>query len=128
MAKKNTQVEDTKVEEQQAPVVEVQAPVEETKVPEVKEAPVPVLLSSGKWAYGPTTTITCEDCGAERIIKIQDAFQVTRCIPCQKKAQNAKRNAKMKAKGKEARNAKRLEEAYRLVAEAEAAKKAAEQQ
>ena len=128
MAKKNTQVEDTKVEEQQAPVVEVQAPVEETKVPEVKEAPVPVLLSTGKWAYGPTTTIQCEDCGAERIIKIQDAFQVTRCAACQKKAQNKKRNAKMSAKNKEARNAKRLEEAYKLVAEAEAAKKAAEQQ
>ena len=115
MAKKNAQVKDTKVEEQQAPVVEVQAPVEETKVPEVKEAPVPTLLSSGKWAYGPTTTITCEDCGAERIIKIQDAFQVTRCIPCQKKAQNAKRNAKMKAKGKADREAKALEAAYALI-------------
>lgn len=127
MAKKNAQVKDTKVEEQHAPVVEVQTEVE-TPVAEVPAAPVPVLLSSGKWAYGPTTTITCIDCGAERTIKIQDAFQVTRCIPCQKRAQNAKRNAKMKAKGKEARNAARLEEAYRLVAEAEAAKKAAEQQ
>lgn len=127
MAKKNAGAQNEVIEVVVVPVDEVQAEVE-TTVAEVTAAPVPVLLSSGKWAYGPTTTITCEDCGAERIIKIQDAFQVTRCIHCQKKAQNAKRNAKMKAKGKEARNAARLEEAYKLVAEAEAAKKAAEQQ
>ena len=117
MAKKNTVVKTPVVivEEQQAPVVEV-------KVPE--PAPVPVLLSSGKWAVGPTTEITCVDCGAPRLIKIQDAFQVTRCTACQKKAQNKKRAQKKAAKGKADRQAKALETAYRLVAEAEAAKKA----
>lgn len=29
-------------------------------------------------------TINCCDCGEERIIKVQDAFQVKRCVACQK--------------------------------------------
>lgn len=55
--------------------------------PEVVE----VILSSGKISTGKTVVITCIDCGAERIIKIQDAFQVKRCVACQKKATNRKR-------------------------------------
>jgi hypothetical protein len=33
---------------------------------------------------GATTIIQCADCGADREIKVQDAFQVKRCKPCQK--------------------------------------------
>lgn len=36
-------------------------------------------------------TINCADCGAERQIKVQDRFQVTRCESCQKKFRAAKR-------------------------------------
>ena len=39
-------------------------------------------------------TINCCDCGAERIIKIQDQFQVKRCPECQKAHRNAMRRAK----------------------------------
>jgi hypothetical protein len=31
------------------------------------------------------TSIACVDCGQERVIKVQDAFQVKRCSPCQTK-------------------------------------------
>lgn len=79
--------------------------------------PEPVMLSTGKWAVGPTTTIHCVDCGAERIIKIQDAFQVTRCAACQKKAQNKKRAQKKKEKNRAASLEKRLAEARALLAE-----------
>jgi len=104
--------------------VTVETPVEipetlvEKKV-EIPEPPIPVLLSSGKWTFGPTTTITCQDCGKERVIKIQDSFQVTRCVECQKKRQNRIRNEKRKAANKAKRDAQKLAEAYRLVAEAE---------
>lgn len=37
------------------------------------------------------TTIQCVDCGAPREIKVQDAFQVKRCVNCQKKYRNRKR-------------------------------------
>ena len=108
--------------------IKVETPVV-TQVPENKEvavtpiptpAPVPVLLSSGKWHVGPTTIINCEDCGKERMIAIQDAFQVTRCVECQKKAQNKKRNLKKKEANSIKRQAEKLAEAYRLVAEAQA--------
>lgn len=56
-----------------------------------KPEPVEVTLSSGKVTTGPVVTIICSECGAERIIKKQDEFQVTRCIACQKKAMNKKR-------------------------------------
>ena len=39
-------------------------------------------------------TINCCDCGAERIIKVQDQFQVKRCPECQKAHRNAMRRAK----------------------------------
>jgi len=37
------------------------------------------------------TSITCVDCGAERIIKVQDIRQVTRCVDCQTKYRKLKR-------------------------------------
>ena len=49
-----------------------------------------------------TVTIECIDCGAPRIIKVQDAFQVKRCPECQRKYRNRKRA--------ERRRQKRLEE------------------
>lgn len=44
------------------------------------------------------TSINCEDCGEERIIKVQDAHQVKRCVSCQKKHRNRIRAEKRKAK------------------------------
>lgn len=44
-------------------------------------------------AYGDMklVTIKCCDCGAERVVKPQDVFQVKRCVPCQKLYRNARR-------------------------------------
>lgn len=36
-------------------------------------------------------TIKCCDCGAERVVKPQDVFQVKRCVACQKLYRNARR-------------------------------------
>lgn len=49
-----------------------------------------------------TVAIQCIDCGAPRIIKVQDAFQVKRCPECQRKYRSRKRA--------ERRRQKRLEE------------------
>lgn len=38
--------------------------------------------------------INCIDCGRERIIKVQDQFQVCRCQDCQRKHRNAMRRAR----------------------------------
>ena len=38
--------------------------------------------------------INCVDCGRERMIKVQDQFQVCRCQDCQRKHRNAMRRAK----------------------------------
>ncbi len=78
--------------------------------------PVPTQLSSGAWTLGPTATITCEECGAERVIKIQDRFQVKRCVACQKAHEKATRNEAMKAKSKAKREARAKEEAKALIA------------
>lgn len=43
-------------------------------------------------------TIQCEDCGAKRLIKPQDAFQVRRCEECQKKHRNAMRAQRRREK------------------------------
>jgi len=45
-----------------------------------------------------TVRIECEDCGAERMIKPQDQFQVTRCESCQKKHRNKIRTERRRAK------------------------------
>lgn len=45
-----------------------------------------------------TTTINCVDCGKERIIKVQDAFQVKRCVDCQKKHRNRRRAERRREK------------------------------
>lgn len=45
-----------------------------------------------------TVTIECVDCGGERVIKIQDKFQVKRCVSCQKKHRNRRRAARRREK------------------------------
>ncbi len=42
--------------------------------------------------------IKCLDCGAIRTIHKQDAFQVKRCVECQKKHRNTQRSESIKAK------------------------------
>ena len=42
--------------------------------------------------------ITCEDCGQRRVIKIQDAHQVTRCEKHQQKARRERLNARHRDK------------------------------
>ena len=59
-----------------------------------------------------TTTISCVDCGRDRIIKVQDAFQVKRCVECQKKHRNRRR--------REIRREKRLQEKMALAERKEA--------
>jgi hypothetical protein len=56
-----------------------------------------VVTSDGIKLVGRTTVIHCADCGAERTIKIQDAFQVKRCVQCQAKYVKQRRSEKLKA-------------------------------
>lgn len=44
-----------------------------------------------------TILIQCADCGALRMVKVQDAFQVDRCVTHMKNYRNAVRRAKRKA-------------------------------
>lgn len=70
----------------------IAAETPELTLPKVeKPEAVEVTLSSGKVTTGKVVTITCVECGADRVIKIQDASQVTRCVACQKKVTNRKR-------------------------------------
>lgn len=81
-----------------APAAKPVTPAPEPKVKAPKPEPVETVLTSGAVVTGPTTTIKCIDCGAERVIKIQDSFQVKRCCACQKKAVTTRRYEKKKAK------------------------------
>jgi len=102
-------------EAQEAQAQEDQTTDEEQDVTEEAVAPEAWKTSTGKWAYGPSTVINCCDCGKERRIKIQDAFQVIRCAECQKKAQNKKRAAKKKASNQAASLERRTAEAMELL-------------
>lgn len=53
-----------------------------------------VVADTGKALVGPTTVIRCVDCGAERTVKVQDKFQVKRCVAHQKDHRNALRRQK----------------------------------
>lgn len=57
-----------------------------------------VVTNDGIQLVGKTLAIKCIDCGGERIIKVQDAFQVKRCVNCQKTYSKARRAEKAKAK------------------------------
>lgn len=79
---------------------DLQKEVKATEATEVKEA---VVLSTGKIAHGPTVTIKCsnfKECGNERTIMKQDAFQVKHCVDCQKVERNRRRRERRKAKNK----------------------------
>lgn len=56
-----------------------------------------------------TVTVECQECGAERVVATQDAFQVKRCQDCQRKHRNHKRNERAKTKRKETTTKKTLE-------------------
>lgn len=57
------------------------------------------VSDTGKALIGPTTTIKCEVCQAERVVKVQDRFQVKRCVEHQRAHRNAlKREKRAKAK------------------------------
>lgn len=45
-----------------------------------------------------TVIVECKDCGCRRMVKIQDAFQVDRCVAHMKSYRNAVRRAKRKIK------------------------------
>lgn len=45
-----------------------------------------------------TVIVECKDCGCRRMVKIQDAFQVDRCVAHMKGYRNAVRRAKRKLK------------------------------
>lgn len=87
------------------PKVMKQAPIGDTDVPKVRQPAAVITTNDGKVLHGKTTTINCIDCGAERIIKVQDAFQVKRCVTCQKNFTKARRNDRLKEK----RNAAKAE-------------------
>lgn len=61
-----------------------------------------VPADTGVQTHGRICIIACEDCGKERIINIQDAFQTRYCIEHQK--------SRARARAKEKRQAKRLDE------------------
>ena len=63
----------------------------------------------GTQSKGRMCTVVCIDCGAERTVNVQDAFQVKRCRDCTKvytqakqKARRAERTAARKAKAEAA--------------------------
>ena len=76
---------------------QIVSPADIKKNKKEKAPRVETTLSSGKVVTGNVVTITCIDCGAERIIKVQDKFQVSRCVPCQKKFRNHHRYMKRTA-------------------------------
>jgi hypothetical protein len=68
--------------------------IKETRQSKSKVNPVTREPAAPKVAAIPkekTAIIKCVDCGAEREVKVQDVFQVKRCITCQTKHRNARR-------------------------------------
>lgn len=57
-----------------------------------------VLIEATKGKTPKMIIIECSTCKESRIIKVQDAFQVSRCKDCQKTHRNAKRRARNKQK------------------------------
>lgn len=78
-------------------------------------APEQVATSGDGKKKCKTTVIKCKHhvgpgrklCGAERTIKVQDAFQVKRCVPHQKEYAAERRRARAKAKRQAAKEAGR---------------------
>jgi hypothetical protein len=63
------------------------------------------VLDTGKFTHGPTTTINCIECGAERVVQVQDAKQVKRCVFHQKEHRKRLRREKLAAKRRAAKAA-----------------------
>lgn len=84
------QIEDAKAEEAEILIAEQ---IEKDKI---TERLVAHIQTAGRPVK--TTTINCEDCGKERVIKVQDAFQVKRCVECQKKHRNRRRAERRREK------------------------------
>ena len=107
------QIEEAKAEEaeQQAKMenylAEIQAAeqIEEGKMTERLIAHIQTVSRPVK-----TTTINCVDCGKERVIKVQDAFQVKRCVSCQKKYRNRRRAEHRREKRAQERAMKQAQE------------------
>ena len=77
---------------------EVSTNKEEQAAPATPKQPTQkVKTEDGITLVGKTTTIKCIDCGAERMIKVQDVFQVKRCVKCQKEHTKRRRAEKLKA-------------------------------
>ena len=95
------QIEDAKMEEAEQQVemenqlAEIQI-VEQIEKGKITERLVAHIQTAGRPMK--TTTINCEDCGKERVIKVQDAFQVKRCVECQKKHRNRRRAERRREK------------------------------
>lgn len=70
-------------------------------IQEVERGTVPT--QTGVHSHGRICIISCEDCGAERVINVQDAFQTRYCIEHQKERARARARKKRMAK-KEAQN------------------------
>lgn len=82
---------------------------EDSKMTERLQVHIAERVVNGKAKGIKLITINCEDCGAEREIKVQDAFQVKRCKNCQKKHRNKLRNEKRKEKRKQQLEAAKTE-------------------
>lgn len=94
------QIENAKAEEAEQEFVEsVGAEIqiaEQIEKDKITERLVAHIQTTGRPVK--TTTINCVDCGKERVIKVQDAFQVKRCIECQKKHRNRRRAERRREK------------------------------
>ena len=69
------------------------------------------IREDGTKLVGSVTTIKCEKCGKDHMVKVQDAHQVKRCPDCQKIFRNAKRAENRKAKRTEIRAQKEADAA-----------------
>lgn len=95
------QIEDAKAEEAKQQVemenylaeIQIAEQIEKGKITERLAAHIQTASRPMK-----TTTINCVDCGKERVIKVQDAFQVKRCVSCQKKYRNRRRAERRREK------------------------------
>lgn len=63
------------------------------------------IAPTGKVLKGETTTIKCIECGKDRVIRPQDAFQVERCVEHQKRHQQNYRNEYRRRKTRERKQA-----------------------
>lgn len=73
-----------------------------TKTAKSMQSTLPHKPRTQKEKKASTVDIKCIDCGATRTIKVQDAFQVKRCMDCQSKYRKARRAEVAKKKKEDA--------------------------